>query len=237
MRKAHAPAIVLLCAACSGCHASSTIGDAGEIRFDAPLADSAPVPDASPLDADALPSCGAGRHRWPLDPGLLDGCERLLGTIDFAYAPIVDASVLSSLRWVDGELNFLANGELTSLTGLERLEHVGGLTLRITTAVEDLAPLGQLRTIENRLYLSDNRALRSLHGLERLEEVGELILDIHVDYEDVVNLDVLVSLRRVRGNVRFTHVPREQVDAFLARVEVGGTVTFDDEVIAGSPAP
>lgn len=221
--------VLALAIALHGCGDAG--GDLGPARCEG-----APAPEP-PSDPAALSACGEAMQFYQLrnlemDPAVLDGCERFLGSIQFQDVEPVDTTVLSSLRWIDGQLAFfgLFGGGMTSLPGLERIEHVGELSLRFLE-IEDLAFLARLRSVAGLMLVSSNDDLRSLHGLERLEEIGELNLDVSPDATDVVTLSCFASLRRIHGDVQLWNVRRDEVDAFLARVEVGGTVSLDGEVI------
>jgi hypothetical protein len=233
--------LLLLCAGCSGCYETTT---PGEIAFDAASRDAGSPLDASEqgLDAESLRTCGGPDQVifYPSDEdrALLVDCARYLGSFDFSRAPFVDVGFLASLRWIDGLLNFSTNQELSSLAGLERLEHVGGaLIIAHAPLPTDLAPLSRLRRVVGPLTISDNDALVSLHGLERLEEAGRLRIAPPPELGGIVSLAPLESLRRVRGDVEFENIQREEVEAFLTRVQVDGTVELDGEVIAGGGGP
>ena len=235
---ARVTAILSFCAfgGCSGCY-ESTSSDGGAM-------DASSVPDAAAredcgewtLDPGSLTACGDamslyGERSFAEDPDLLAGCERFRGGFDFAYATITDASALASLRWIDGRLSFFHASDLVSLAGLEQLEHVAELSISGLSRVEDLSPLARLRRVENRLIIDGNGALESLHGLEQLQEVGDLVLFVEPELSDSVTLGSLACLRQVRGDVDLRNVRRAEVDAFLARVEVEGTVTLDGEIV------
>lgn len=233
--------VVCLCGGCGDCYESTSREEDAGIDFDARrpdagLEDICPESAEPRLDPGSLPTCGMimTSDNYPIET-VSAGCERYLGGIGFPFASDEDLRVLESLRWIDGGLAMNATGELTTLAGVERLEHVGGTLLIWNERIDSLAPLGRLRRIEGRLDIRDNSALTSLHGLGRLEEVGALNLKFLPELRDRVSIDALRCLRRVEGDVYLVEVPRDQVDAFLARVEVGGSVTLDGEVIVEGP--
>lgn len=227
-----------LCAGCGGCYESSSAGSDAGIGFDARPPDAGSedlCPEAAEprLDPSSLPSCGMTMvtDTYPIET-VSEGCERYLGTIGFPYASGDDLGVLGSLRWIEGGLAMTSDARLMSLTGAERLEHLGELSIIAQPHLASLEPLGRLRTVEGKLHLSsDNVLLASLHGLERLEEVGTLSIGFAPEHGDDVSLEPLRCLRRVHGNAMFSGIRRDEVDALLARIEVGGTVTLDGEVI------
>jgi hypothetical protein len=219
--------VLLLAATVAACSEHHVPAPEAGIHFDG-----SPRLDAGdPLDADSLQVCDPPMRAYPFEPGTFAGCERVLGTVNHAYSSAPDMADLASVRWIDGSLNLFSMDELTSLRGVERLEHVGGLNIRITRLLESLAPLANLRTVEDMLFIDSNRALGSLEGLGRLETVGRLIIEMESEFKDSASLASLGALRRVHGDVRFWHIRREEVDAFLARVTVDGSVTLDGEVI------
>lgn len=237
------PVLLALYGACDGCYESSSRDDDAAIESDASLpyagSDETCPESAEPrIDAALLRTCGTPMTNdfYPIDT-VSEGCERYLGSLAFAHVSDEDLRVLAPLRWVDEALALNANPDLISLAGVERLQHVGRLVI-MNENIDSLEPLGSLRTVDGALQIVDNNSLSSLHGLERLEEIGILEIRFEPEYRDIVTLDTLRCLRRVRGDAHFAQVRREQVDAFLARVDVGGSVTLDGEVIVeGPPAP
>jgi hypothetical protein len=88
-----------------------------------------------------------------------------------------------------------------------------------------LAPMAGLRFVGGELSVRITEELATLEGLGGLCEVGALVVEVNFALED---LDGLRSLRRVHGDVRIEDNPRlstAEIDAFLARIEVGGTIT------------
>ncbi|MCB9666100.1 MAG: hypothetical protein H6732_18475 [Alphaproteobacteria bacterium] len=137
----------------------------------------------------------------------LGGCTRFRGSITVADAFGDELAPLDTLRRVDGELTIFRNHGLTDLRALGRLEQVGGA---LTVRLDD----------------SDG-AFRSLAGLERLREVGALDVDGN---PWLASLDGLSCLEVVHGPVHFREnplLPREEIDALLAHVEVEGEVTVE----------
>jgi hypothetical protein len=102
---------------------------------------------------------------------------------------------------------------------------VGALQLSLLPTLVDITALRGLRLVEDEgLRIWDTRALRSLDGLESLERVGQLIITGNTELE---GLDGLAALRRVDGDVTIhsnARLTREEIDALLARIEVGGRI-------------
>jgi hypothetical protein len=157
----------------------------------------------------------------------LDGCEHFLGAVVYTFGDIEQLDAMQTLRVIDGGLALSMNYELLSLAGVERLEEVGRLTLRLSRPVS-LEPLSQLRRVRDQFTLRSGDVVESLAGLERLECVGGLDLRSVQPWD----LEVLQRLRRVEGNVNLTlpNVPREDIEAFIERLQIEGSIEVNDEI-------
>ena len=119
------------------------------------------------------------------------------------------ADALAPLRTmvrIDGRMSVFRNHALKNLADLGRLTFVGG---------------------EFSVFIDDNGGLTSLSGVGALREVGGLWLE---SIPGLRNLSDFSSLQRVNGNVRIqgnAALPQSEIDAFLRRVTVTGTVTVE----------
>jgi hypothetical protein len=177
---------------------------------------------------EELRACGEpGELIDPINPrfvAMMDaGCERFLGVVG-SRPPGSELTVMAPLRRIDVALA-ITETPITDLHGLEQLESVGALQLSLLPTLVDITALRGLRLVEDEgLRIWDTRALRSLDGLESLERVGQLIITGNTELE---SLDGLAALRRVDGDVTIhsnARLTREEIDALLARIEVGGRI-------------
>jgi hypothetical protein len=153
------------------------------------------------------------------------GCQHLEGALIVRH-DVSDLSPLSSLKVIDGgvsgggyrskpfsldalcnleviggNLNFKADN-VTSFRGLAKLHSVGGgLAVTGVPELEDFRGLEKVRSLSH-LRISYNPKLRSFAGLDGLEEVKG---DVYIDGTELV--------------------PAEEIDALLARITVGGTIS------------
>ena len=194
-----------------------------------------PMAPCPVVDVAELVTCGTRPDEIlyfsSLDPShpnyasYLDGCERFLGAAAYTFADIEQLDAMRTLRVIDGALGLHMNHELQSLAGVERLEEVGLLGLRLSRPVS-LEPLSRLRRVRDEFTLQSET--RSLAGLERLECVGELVLSSVQAWD----LGVMRRLRRVEGDVKLSlpNVPREEIEAFIERLHIEGSIEVDDEI-------
>ena len=155
----------------------------------------------------ALVECGDTDEvvTLPYSADRLAGCTAFRGGIHVPDPS--DASVIDPLRnmvRIDGRLTFFRNHALADLRGLERLERVGGL---FSIRIDD----------------SDGR-FTTVDGLDGLREVGALEIELN---RWLTSLDGFARLEVVHGDVRIADndaLPPSEIDAFLARVRVEGTV-------------
>ena len=155
----------------------------------------------------ALVECGEPDEivTLPYAADRLAGCTAFRGGIHVPDAG--DPSALDPLRdivRIDGRLTFFRNHALADLRGLERLERVGGL---FSIRIDD----------------SDGR-FTTVDGLDRLREVGALEIESN---RWLTSLAGFARLEVVHGDARIADnaaLPPSEVDAFLARVRVEGTV-------------
>jgi hypothetical protein len=203
------------------------------------------------LGSDAV-VCGQPGAFADEDFVALAGCELYQGGLLLAWPNATDLSPLISLRVVRDTVtagNY--NTHLETLAGLDNLEwvdsfHFTGDALSNLFAMSNLVGVGvyfalwempnlvdlrgleQLRTVNGTLSLHSNPQLATLDGLGGLEWIGDR-LEI-IENEKLVSLDGLAALQRVEGDVRIFGnplLPPAEIDAFLARVEIGGEVTLD----------
>ncbi len=189
-------------------------------------------------------------HFRKQDIEALRGCTHASGRISLMDGTVPAATLegLSSLQ-VAGSLGVFRDNELTDLGALANLRRVGDFSVRFAPhfegfpprldaveaefLLEDLPRVTRLpnmgRTVRlQRLSIGYLSALESLSGLEHLEEIdGDLRL---TSLGFLTSLEGLRSLRRVGGDVsirRTARLPREEVERFLERIEVGGDIDVD----------
>lgn len=154
----------------------------------------------------------------------VQGCEILHGHIVLGRY-ITDLTPLSSLRVLDGDIvGGGYNSRPLTLEGLENLESMGDLHF-LRDNIQSLSGIPNLKKIRH-LRL-EGTPLRDLHGLENVETIESLRISQN---ENLTSIAALQSLKRVSSNVQLVRnprLPREEVDALLARVTVGGTVARD----------
>lgn len=116
----------------------------------------------------------------------LAGCERVDGDLTITVLNEADLGPLRSLRVVTGLLTIQdAPGMVvrSTLAGLENIEHVGGLVLKVR--LSSLGTFGQLRSIGPAVYGAYQRGalvlqtgrLSNLIGLSSLEEVDAIVIE------------------------------------------------------------
>ena len=104
------------------------------------------------------------------------GGRRIEGDLDLSFATDGEVAALSCVTEVSGDVLLYNNPGLTSLSGLERLESIGGdLSLVGATGLESLEGLSGLRSASN-LTLQSLDVLPDLAGLDALDEVGAINL-------------------------------------------------------------
>jgi hypothetical protein len=156
----------------------------------------------------------------------LGGCEIYRGSIGFGQ--FTNRAPLASLRVIEGSIG--AGGyDLTveNLDGLERLESVGEFRF-LGDGLRDLSGVRNLQRVDGFLRLDSLPNLPSLKGLENLRVVGGMMS--MGGNPMLESLDGLAGLERVEGDLHITGntlVPAAEVDALLARIEVGGKVIRD----------
>ncbi|MFO0636647.1 MAG: hypothetical protein U0168_27765 [Nannocystaceae bacterium] len=186
------------------------------------------------------------------DFAALEGCELFLGRLVMLNANATVLAPLASLRVIREDLaGGGGNDALESLHGLERVEWVGslhfsrdglrdlaglvaltgieeGFQLFDMPFIEDCSGLGELRTVGGGVSFVINDELSRLDGLSGLEWIGG---DLRIeDNPKLETLDGLSSLRQVDGDVTIILNPllsAAEVDAFVGRLVIGGTVHLD----------
>lgn len=132
------------------------------------------------------------------------GCTEIEGDVIISGGNISNLEGLSVLSAVYGDLHIgydPAPTSLTSLTGLENLESVGGsLSIYNNPFLTDIGALGNVSFIGDDLLILRNETLPDLTGLEGIDSVpGNLI--IRRNYE-LASLEPLLGLTAVGGDLR-----------------------------------
>lgn len=111
----------------------------------------------------------------------------------------VDLRGLAGCTEIQGNL-FVVSSRLSSLQGLEALQHIGGnLSISGAPSLSSIAGLASLEAIDGDLELNTLPALTSLGGLESLSTVGG---DLVVRETGLESLAALSSLTSVGGDVQ-----------------------------------
>ena len=131
-------------------------------------------------------------------------------TFEGTFITLDSTMHLDALRRVGGTICFAPSALMTDLSGLARLEHVGGnfflAGIEGSALPISLAGLEQLSHVEGiftnaflRIESSRSpRSLISLTSLSSLESVGSLMLYLDDDFQD---FDGLQNLREIRGDL------------------------------------
>ncbi len=108
--------------------------------------------------------------------GNLVGVEHF---VQFLGAGLTDCRGLEHLRSVGGDLNFVANRELSSLDGLSGLEWIGGnLKIEANRKLDSLSGLSSLRQVDGNVTFQVNESLPPAEIdalLSRIEVGGEIL--------------------------------------------------------------
>ena len=199
------------------------IGLSEDSSADVSTGDGCPFPNNTAWSKCGLPGQRISFYDVEHDE-VVDGCEHLLGTLEYRSTNISTTGGLNNLHAVDGDFLLIQTNGLSSLAGLEQLERVGGLTIQHAHSLPRLRYLEGLRRVVGSLVVTDSNPPKSLEGLENLECVGQLEL------ADIQSLAPLSSLRIIQGDFRVSGIPMEEVREFMARVTIEGTSYVDGEV-------
>lgn len=174
------------------------------------------------------------------------GCVRVMGDLRINGTDQVDLRALSSLRSVSGTLFITNNEKLTSLKGLEQLEHAQSIVVANNSALTSVSSLSSIKALRN-LTVANNPALavlsgsdflshldglvivnngiRSARGFESLVSVGDLVI---AQNPELIRAKALSSLEYCQ-NVDIEHNPRLAPTSLLESLrEVSGQVILKD---------
>ena len=185
-------------------------------------------PDEGRTDVRAEVECGSsGAFYVQNDLELLVGCERLKGRLQIIDYFETDVAEVNSLTHVDEGLILVHAPSLKDLSDFQQLETVGQtLMLAEILQIPTTDGLPNLKAVEGRVILR-NLPLDDLHFPE-LETVGGL--DV-IDMPNVTSLDGLAKLQLIDGDldISIPGVDEVELEAFLQRVEVSGTIRLNGE--------
>lgn len=201
----------LACASGKGGPADASGTDGA--RVDVEAADGA-SPDGAPPDGGSTSKDAENPDGVVLDapPGDEPSPEKICGERD-KYFSVYTATQAAALA------------DCTVLLGFFQEDSVADLV--------DLAFLSHVTRVEGNINIFRSPGFLTLHGLENLEEVrGNLYIHLN---PNLTSIAALAKLRTVTGNVLIrgnTVLPQAEVEAFGARVTVGGTKTLELQSIA-----
>jgi|GEM_PF-5824303 len=186
----------------------------------------------------------------------LAGCTVLQGSLEVCRpSDLTELQHLRALRVIEGGFAVDRCLQLANLDGVERLERLKQLGLFRSPLLQDLRAFTSLQGITEQIVVDDMKGLLSLRGLERTESLNVLsigateklesldglqglrvvggglrggLLDISYN-ASLRSLKELSVLKLVEGPLYIKNnpkLPRSEIDAFLARVQVTGPVTI-----------
>jgi len=134
-------------------------------------------------------------------PSNYPGCDEILGSVYISSYDISNLDSLIQLRSIGGNLNiygdYYYSGLLTSLTGLDNLEYIGGILELTELGIHNLEGLNNLDSIGEYAYIYACDSLVNFNGLTNLKSIA---IGLDVDYcESLQSLDGLESLTYVGG--------------------------------------
>lgn len=162
------------------------------------------------------------------DLSTYEGCEIIRSHVALAFFRDEDLPAFASLRKTEQQFVVRGTETLKSVHGLRRLEVADSFRLDYAMNLQSLEGLENLREV------ATGMALWHLPGVTTLEPLGNLTVTgglsiLHLPH--LTSLDGLDNLCRIDGDLEIgqTSIMREDVEAFLDRVDVTGTVTFHGE--------
>ncbi|MCA3013818.1 MAG: hypothetical protein INH41_15670 [Myxococcaceae bacterium] len=200
------------------------------------------------LPVEPLLMCGERGSQASPFAQALQGCQRVLGSVTFMgfQGEIVSAPNLATIKVIDeallfermpnaielagfgtleevGEIYITRAPQLQSLAGLQGVSRIRGFILGSGVGVSTLDELKALSKLTGRLGLNST-SVSSLTAFSQTEELEQFTL---VNNRSLTSLAGLSALRLVTGDVqiRDNAIPKEEIDAFLSRVEVRGRVS------------
>jgi hypothetical protein len=187
--------------------------------------------DCAPIDLswiETAPRCGddLSLYTYINAPGAVTpGCQVFVQRLDFSSFFGAEAPNLRGIRATLSDVGFYGAPNLTSLSGLETVERIGGLLqIRDMPLLPNLQGLRSLRSV--RELVVDNTTVTSLEGAEQLREVEVLTIR---ENRQLTSLRGLEGLCRVTGGLNIygnRQLPESEIQAFLERVEVTGPIVL-----------
>ena len=125
----------------------------------------------------------------------LSGYTSIAGSLAIESETLTSLEGLECLNHIGGDLSMYENFGLTSLEGLESLESIGGdLWMFQNDGLTSLEGLESLESVGKSLTISENNSLTNLAGLESLKSVGERL---GINENSLTNLTGLAALESV----------------------------------------
>jgi hypothetical protein len=137
---------------------------------------------------------------------------------------------LQRLSAVGGSLALPLDG-LTTLAGLDGLEHIGGhLSISDAPRLVDLRGMGSLRTIGGFFFMMDNPSLQTTAGLESLSEVGSLMVQRNPVLQE---LSGMRSLRTIEEDALIEGNPQLHTLGLSSLIWGGDFEVVDNDLLGG----
>ncbi|MFV8752408.1 hypothetical protein ACNOYE_17825 [Nannocystaceae bacterium ST9] len=171
--------------------------EVGDSETDEAETDEAETDEADETETGGSTNCIASVQALTItdatDPVTVECVTKVVG--DLTIGPsieLADLSMLSELREVGGTLYIAGNLGLTSLEGLEKLQHVDWLHIRRNGALVDLHGLDGLDAV-SRISVINNDALIGLDGLPLGLSPSELDIAANDMLADLDGLPILTA--------------------------------------------
>jgi hypothetical protein len=184
---------------------------------------------------DSFDSCEVTTYGLRITGGTnvakLDTLKRIRGDLKLESSELSDASGLSSVSEVEGELR-IYNTLLENTSSFASLVALGGLDIQSNNRLSSLSGLSGIQGELNRVYIYGNPRLASLTGLEGIISANDLTVTYN---ESLVNLDGLSGLTKIDRNLDISSNPELlNIQGLSGVTSVGGYTTITSNRLLGN---
>lgn len=160
----------------------------------------------------------------------INALQTIGGNVDIAYTRIPEFSGFSSIKEIEGSLQFRQN-ESHLIKGFDELVRLGGnLTIENSTQLNDVQGFDKLATVEGDLTISDCENLVNFDGFISLSQLGG---NLHISYNHALSsLSAFETIQSILGSVRIMHNRSEKIEGFENLENVEGNLEFEGNGVA-----
>lgn len=153
------------------------------------------------------------------------GLDSVYGDFTLAHCnEMFDLHGLESLKFIGGYFYVNLNRRLSSLSGLDSLNHVSTVHIIENIKLQDIKSFGEIKEIPGFLIIEGNPLLSDISGLKAIKKIGGGLKITGTSLDSVEGLN---NIDTVMGYCNFSYMPSLSDASALSGLQYAGALEFD----------